>query len=265
VFRIGSILNRSVESATAGAAFIGAGRAVARFQDMETADVFMISTSDDAIEGCCRSLSGSGVLLKGDIVFHCSGSMPSTVLMPAKVAGARIAGIHPVKSFADPAMSVQTFPGTFCAVEGDPEACEALSKALERCGARIFGVTPEFKAVYHAATVFVCNYLIALMEVGLKCFEKAGLSRETATEVMQPIVRGTVDNLFRLGTVRALTGPIARGEETVVARQIEALGAWDPDIERLYKLLGRLAADLSEAQGNASPDSLQRIRELLGE
>lgn len=263
-FQIAGVLNRSVESATEAVAFIGAGNAVAGYGNLGPADAFMVSTSDDAIEGCGRELAQAGVLKEGDIVFHCSGSLPSTVLEPASQVGARIAGIHPVKSFADPTRSVETFAGTFCALEGDEAACGVLRDALARLDANVFEVNPEFKAVYHAATVFVCNYLVALMEVGYRCFEKAGLPRDTATDVMQPIVRGTVDNLFELGPVQALTGPIARGEEKVVARQSQALADWDGSIEQLYQALGQIAADLSEAQGTASSESLERIRDLLG-
>jgi len=262
-FQIGGVLNRSVESAADAVSFIGAGNAVASYEALEPADAFMVSTSDDAIEGCCRELVQAGVLKGGDTVFHCSGSMPSSVLGPAREAGARTASIHPVKSFADPARSVETFAGTFCALEGDEGACDVLRDALGKLDANVFEVDPEFKAVYHAATVFVCNYLVALMEVGYRCFEKAGLPRNSATEVMQPIVKGTVDNLFELGPVQALTGPIARGEEKVVTRQSKALADWDGSIEDLYRALGQVAADLSEAQGTASPEALGRIRDLL--
>ena len=120
---------------------------------------------------------------------------------------------------------------------------------------------PEFKTVYHAATVFVCNYLVALMEVGLRCFERADLPRETALKVIEPIVRGTVDNVFSLGPVQALTGPIARGEASVVGKQCEALGQWDEQIQRLYKDLAQVALELSAAQGNAESESLAAIKE----
>jgi predicted short-subunit dehydrogenase-like oxidoreductase (DUF2520 family) len=77
-------------------------------------------------------------------------------------------------------------------------------------------------------------------------------------------VRETVDNLVKLGPIRALTGPVARGDVSVVARQTEALGEWDPHIRDLYKALGRVALELSAAQGHADPESLAAIRAMLG-
>jgi predicted short-subunit dehydrogenase-like oxidoreductase (DUF2520 family) len=263
VFQVRSILNRSLESGRQAATFVGGGRAIQSYAEMEKADLVMISASDEAIEPCCRQLCETGLLGKGVVVFHCSGSLPSTLLEPARSQDASIASIHPVKSFADPATAADSFAGTFCAMEGDPQACQLLREALGQCGATVFPIDAQFKTIYHAATVVVCNYLVALMEVGLRCFQKAGVSRETALEVIKPMVTGTVDNVFKLGPVGALTGPIARGERSVVERQCTALGQWDPEIQRVYKSLGRIAVELAAAQGEASSAALATIKKML--
>jgi predicted short-subunit dehydrogenase-like oxidoreductase (DUF2520 family) len=262
-FDIQCILNRSAGSGQRAADFVGAGRGVAGFHDLVPSDVVMIAASDEAIESCCVGLCETGTLGPGTIVFHCSGSLPSSILSSAKRSGADIASLHPVKSFADPTRSVETFRGTFCALEGDASACRVLGDALTRCGAQTFRVRPDAKPVYHAATVFVCNYLVALMEAGLKCFEQAGLPRETALQVVEPIIRGTLENVLTMGPARALTGPIARGEPSVVQRQVRALSEWDERIAQAYRIFGELALELSETQGTADLESLERIREML--
>jgi len=263
VLRVQSVLNRSMASAQQAVDFAGSGRAADDFAQMPRADFVMISASDESIEECCRRLCGSDVLGPGAVVFHCSGSLPSSLLEPARSTGASIASIHPVNSFPDPAATVETFAGTFCAVEGDSDACEVLWDVMERCGAIPFSVQPEQKTIYHAATVFVCNYLVALMEVGLRCFEQAGVPRETAIEVIEPIARSTLDNVFEIGPAHALTGPIARGEPSIVARQCEALGEWDKTIQDIYKTLGRAAVDLSTTQASATPAALAAIKEMF--
>lgn len=263
IFRVQSILNRSPESGSQAAEFVGDGRAVDRYDRLEKADLVMISASDEAIASCCRQLCPTGLLGQGVIVFHVSGSLSSAVLEPARSLGAAVASLHPVKSFADPAAAVRSFAGTFCALEGDPQACALLRASLEPCGGIPFDVDPRFKTVYHAATVMVCNYLVALLEVGLRCFEKAGLARETAVQVIRPIVTETVNNVFELGTVKALTGPVARGDRSVVERQSEALGRWDQAIQRVYQSLGRIALEIAAAQGKADPDALAAIQNIL--
>ena len=138
-----------------------------------------------------------------------------------------------------------------------------LKPAFERIGARVTEIDARFKTVYHAASVIVCNYLTALMESGLQCYEKSGLPRDIASTMMQPLVRETVDNVFKLGTAKALTGPIARGDAAVVERQLKALNEFDPRIAEIYRALGVMAVDLSRAQGGADAAGLTALETVL--
>ena len=129
----------------------------------------------------------------------------------------------------------------------------------------MFEIEPRNKALYHAGSVVVCNYLCALLEAGMRCYAAAGVRLETAYRLMEPLVRETVDNVFRVCSVRALTGPIARGDDAVVLRELEALRGRDRHLATLYRELGRLALDLARSQGSADPRSLARIARALRE
>lgn len=138
-----------------------------------------------------------------------------------------MASVHPVKSFSDPADAAGSFDGTYCAFEGDDKALAILGPAFRAIGGEIFRIDPAYKTIYHAASVIVCNYLVALLEVGLRAYAKSGMPNNLALKTMEPMVRETVDNVFKAGTARALTGPIARGDHMVVLRRHEAfLEAW---------------------------------------
>jgi predicted short-subunit dehydrogenase-like oxidoreductase (DUF2520 family) len=180
--------------------------------------------------------------------------------MPSAVP---VASVHPLKSFADPALAARTFRGTYCAAEGDAVALAVLKRAFESAGAKVANIDPAFKIIYHAASVIVCNYLAALMEAGLRSYEKSGLDRDNALRMMEPLVRETVDNVFRLGPASALTGPIARGDHALVERQSAALAAWDGNIADLYRDLGRIAVELAQLQGKADPAALATIMSAL--
>ena len=263
LFELRDILNRSLESGESSAAFIGAGRPVARYDEMRPADLYLIAASDDAIAGCAEALAASGLIRPGTIACHLSGALPSTVLAPVRERGGEVASVHPVKSFADPSASVADFAGTWCGIEGDAQAVALLSAAFGTIGGNIFPVDPHFKTVYHAGSVLVCNYLTSLIEVGVRAYQKGGLPRETALQVMEPLVRGTLDNIFRVGTVQALTGPIARGDAAVVSGQLDALDGWDSEIALIYRALGRVALDLSRERGRASEGDLTALKEML--
>lgn len=263
VFEIRDILNRSPGSAQAAAAFVGAGRPVSSYDELRRADFYLVAAADDGIAGCAEALAKTGGVGPDTVVCHLSGALPSSVLAPVAELGAAVASVHPVKSFADPLASAESFAGTWCGMEGDAAAVALLSPAFTAIGGEIFSVDARFKTLYHAGSVLVCNYLTALIETGVRSYRKGGLSRQTALSVMEPLVRGTVENIFRVGTVQALTGPIARGDVTVVSKQLDALDDWDGEIALVYRALGRIAVELSKERGGASADDLALLREML--
>ena len=257
------VLSAEYATAEAAVAFIGSGRAVRRLPEMRPAALWLLTPPDAAIAPVAAALAASNVIRAGDIVFHCSGSQPSSLLASLAAAGARIGSVHPLKSFADPAAAVNAFAGTWCTAEGDAAAIAVLKPLFEGLGARVATLDPAGKTLYHAASVLVCNDLVALMEAGLRLYEKAGLDRATAQQMMEPLVRETLDNVFALGTVRALTGPVARGDAEVVQRQLAALKNIDPQIAAAYRALNAIALELARAQGGAPQAALDAVGQVL--
>jgi predicted short-subunit dehydrogenase-like oxidoreductase (DUF2520 family) len=239
---VADVLNRSSESAARAVSFIGAGRAVA---DMHPADLWLIGTPDHQIRAVCEQLAASGLLKDGAIVFHCSGALDSSELAAAARQGAAVASAHPVASFAEPESMLAKFAGTYCCVEGDSMAREALAAMFGAIGARVLKIDGASKIIYHAGAVFASNYLVALVEVAVQACIESGIPRVVALELLQPLVKGSMENAFKLGTAKALTGPIARGDTALVKKQYAALAAWDPAVAELYKELGLVAARLA--------------------
>ncbi len=246
VFNVCGILNNSLNSASEAADFIGAGRAVTSMKDLPPADIFQITMPDDDIENITHALLQSEILREGNIVFHCSGALPSAVFGVLQEKNVFVASIHPVKSFADSMQTIESFSGTWCGVEGDKSALEILRPAFEKLGAKLFSINIENKTLYHTGSVFACNYIPALIEAGLSCFEKAGINRNQASEILKPIIEETVENIFKSSPKDALTGPISRGDMKVVKRQQEALDQWDRDYAELYKILGKRTVALAD-------------------
>jgi len=259
------VVNRSEESANKAVEFIGAGTSHGSFDNLQQADVFLIGCQDDLIEECLNQLLLTKVVNTGNIIFHSSGSKSSAVLDKAKKPGALIASLHPVKSFANPATAINSFQHTYCGLEGDKKAVEVLTEWVEAIGGIPFGIDADNKMLYHAASVFACNYLVALEELSLKAFEQSGVERELAMKILEPIVKETADNIFTMGTANALTGPIARGDFQVVAEQLKEVEAWDKSAGQLYKRLGEICAELSEQQGSATKSSIDKIKKRLSE
>jgi len=260
---IGSVLTRSLNSAQSAVTTIGAGTPINKISDMQRAEIYLIACADDAIERCSQQLADSDVLREGDAVFHCSGAQSSLLLQACQDRGAVVASIHPIKSFANLALAIDSFAGTYCGVEGDARALAILSPLFLSIGANLLPIHAQHKTLYHAASVIASNYLVTLQEVSILTFEKAGVDREAAMAILQPIVTGTVENVFQLGTSKALTGPIARGDSSVVGSQLAAMKQWDKDLATVYQLLGKLSVPLAAKQGTANAEKLASLRRLL--
>ena len=245
VFALQDVLTRSISSAQDAVAFIGAGRALAQAADLRPAQVWMLAVGDDQIAPVCTALAASG-LLAGATVFHCSGAKASNELQAARAAGARVASVHPVRSFADPAAVAAAFDGTWCGVEGDAQALAVLSPACAAIGARQVAIDAAAKTVYHAASVFASNYLVTVLDAALRAYVAAGVPPDVARELAHPLASETLANVFKLGAPGALSGPVARGDMTTVARQHAALQDWDGPTAALYAALVTATTALAE-------------------
>ncbi|MRW85053.1 DUF2520 domain-containing protein [Pseudoduganella sp. FT26W] len=244
VFQIGQVLTRSQDSAQQAVDFIGAGSAIRACDQLQAAAVHVLAVGDDQIVPACEALARA-VPLAGSIVFHCSGALASDKLQAARDAGALVASVHPIRSFADPAAVAAQFSGTFCGIEGDAGALAVLMPALQAIGAQPVPIDAAAKTVYHAAAVFASNYLVTVLDAALRAYQAAGIPEAVARQLAQPLAAESMANVFRLGAAAALSGPIARGDLATVARQQQAVSQWDADTGALYQALVAPTTDLA--------------------
>ena len=246
------VLNRSLRNSQDACSFIGAGRAIDSYDELQPADIYLIATPDDHIEQSCHALAETGVLNSASIVFHCSGAKSAGILRAAAQCGAAVASVHPIRSFASPEQLITDFAGTFCGAEGDPRALATLDELFAAIGAKLVAIDSERKVLYHAAAVFASNYLVTLLDVAQQAYVEAGVAPDTALKLMEPLVRATVDNTFRLGPASALTGPIARGDLATVRRQQQAVTDWQSGHGDLYREFAKLTMDLAARRKTGS-------------
>lgn len=260
-FQVVEVRSNRLENAQAAVAFIGAGEPTSAASPLRQADVFMLTVPDDRIATVAACLRQADVVKPDTILFHCSGALSSRD-MPLLGTGL-VASVHPAKSFVNVEAAVQTFPGCWCACEGTPSALEVLQPAFEAIGAQTFAIEAEKKMLYHIGCVFGCNYLTALLDVARGCLENAGVPAGQSLQILQPLIEETVHNNVALGSTRALTGPIARGDAGLVEREVLRLEAECPEWAAAYRLLGKLSADIAGQGESVSPDALQLIRQSL--
>jgi predicted short-subunit dehydrogenase-like oxidoreductase (DUF2520 family) len=241
-----------VASARDGVAFLGAGDAVERYDQLQPAAVHVLAVGDDQIADACAALARA-VPLAGSVVFHCSGALASDQLQAAREAGALVASVHPIRSFADPSAVAAQFAGTFCGIEGDAGALDVLTPALTAIGAQPVPIDASAKTVYHAAAVFASNYLVTVLDAALRAYQAAGIPEPVARQMAQPLASESMANVFRLGAAAALSGPIARGDMATVERQQRAVAGWDAGSGDLYQALVAPTAALARRKHHKLP------------
>jgi predicted short-subunit dehydrogenase-like oxidoreductase (DUF2520 family) len=209
-------------------------------------EVVLLAVRDDGILGLARALAAGGQIGESHTVLHLSGVLGQEALAPLLPTRAALGSLHPLQTIADPQVAPARLSGAWAAVEGMPRAIEAAESLARSVGLRPFRVAPRVKGVYHAGAVFASNYFVVVEAVAQRLLRHAGLSDEQAWEALQPLVRGTFENLLRDGPSAALTGPVLRGDVATIARHLEALTLDDAN---LYRALGRAALEVAEKRG----------------
>lgn len=227
------------------------------------ADMIFITTPDGLIREVCESMARSGALREGQIVFHCSGSLPSTILASARDSGAFIGSLHPLQSFASIKVDGNPFESIIVAVEGDEKAVETGLMIASDLGAKGLTIKTDAKTMYHASAVVASNFLVTLVDFAYQLLEKAGIDAKDAYSVLGPLIEGTLSNIKRTDPVQALTGPVARGDSETVVDHIREIGEKTPNFLELYKILGKHTLDIARQRGNLSTATLADLGRLF--
>jgi predicted short-subunit dehydrogenase-like oxidoreductase (DUF2520 family) len=180
------------------------------------------------------------------VVLHLSGVQGQEALGPLVTSRAALGSLHPLQTIVEPERAPARLKGAWAAVEGMPRAIEAAERLAKDAGMRPFRIATKAKAIYHAGAVFASNYLVVVEAMAQRLLRHAGLSDADAWAALRPLVEGTLENLSRAEPKDALTGPVARGDTTTIARHIESLTL---DDGKLYRALGRAALELAQKRG----------------
>jgi predicted short-subunit dehydrogenase-like oxidoreductase (DUF2520 family) len=200
-----------------GRGFAGAG-----------ADAVLLCVPDGQIAGAAAAVA------PGPLVGHCSGATGLDALAPHEAFA-----LHPLMTIT---RRGGDFRGAGAAVAGSSDRALALATELARAlGMRPFEVADDDRAAYHAGAAMASNFLVALESAAQRM---AGVDRE----LLAPLVRAAVETWAELGPERALTGPIARGDEGTVARQREAVLDRTPELAPLFDALVEATRALARAR-----------------
>lgn len=262
-YPVAGVASKSLSSALRAAKEPGAPATDRPEEVTARADVVFITTPDRVIAVVAGEISRRGGFKPGQVVFHTSGAHSADEIGVARQSGALAGSFHPLQSFADIQGAINNLPGSYFALEGDEGAVSLARRVVDDLEGKCFTVTADDKPLYHAAACIASNYLVSLMYFATGLYGRFGLPREEAFAALFPLIQGTLNNISRIGPIRALTGPVERGDGPTLAGHLEALQAVGGEELDLYRRLGIYTVRVALEKGSISREQAEELRRLL--
>jgi len=209
----------------------------------------VIAAPEDAFDGIVRSLcSLPERTLRGLFCVHLSGAVSSSVLQPLRKRGTTTFSLHPIQTFPSRlpvARQIERMHGVPYAFEGPRDAVRCARRIVRNLGGKMIVIPKEGKILYHSACVFASNYPLIMLGAAERIL--AGLGSDIRIDHLRRLVEASIENALTIGSIEALTGPVARGSRSTIEAHLWALRRFDPSIAELYRQCGISAAGMARA------------------
>src|SRR2546425_9102296 len=205
--KVVAIASRKIASALRLAKRVRGARACAPKEVADRADLVFLTVPDDAIERVASSIRWRA----GSACVHCSGAADLDALKKAPADGALTGGFHPLHMFGEPGQSPDALAGCAIALAGPDALLKKLERLARSLGAKPLRLPEGGRALYHAAANFSGAFVIALVQEAIALWKKLGIAEADALAALLPLLRGTVDNVERLGAAGGPGGARAPG------------------------------------------------------
>lgn len=205
-------------------------------------NIIFITTPDGEINKVCDYIADNIGFSEKHTVIHMSGALESSILVKANEQGANIFSLHPMQSFSGDQSTGSTMENTFFTMEGTGDT-KVLLGLVEGMGNPYRKIESHNKPLYHGAACIASNYLVTLARLSTDILKEIGFTEQQSIEVIAPLMRGTLQNIEKLGVDKALTGPIVRGDIVTVKSHLDNLEALNKDI---YTKLGLATLDIAK-------------------
>ena len=188
----------------------------------DDAELVVICVPDRAIPDVASSID------PGPWVAHVSGATPLAALEPHS----KRLSVHPLQTFTLD-RGPEQLDGAWAAVTAENVEARSVGWDLaDTLGLRSFDLADDARVLYHAGAAIASNYLVTLYRAAARLFDDAG----APPEALVPLMTRTIENGFEL------TGPIARGDWSVVDAHIDVLHDAHPELEPMYRALAEATA-----------------------
>ncbi|MEM7110387.1 MAG: Rossmann-like and DUF2520 domain-containing protein [Bacteroidota bacterium] len=195
-------------------------------------DIFIISTSDDAVQEIAQEIS---LPAEDSILVHTSGSLSAGVLSYS--ATEHIGIFYPLQSFSKETQV--TFSEIPICIEGESSLSSGvLSEVGRAISKRVVSINSEQRMALHLAAVFANNFVNHFMAVSNDILKE----NELDEDLLYPLVRETLSKAAKMGARAAQTGPAKRHDFQTLDRHLEYLKN-NEELAEVYRIVSQHIVD----------------------
>nr|WP_315024861.1 Rossmann-like and DUF2520 domain-containing protein [uncultured Aminipila sp.] len=201
-------------------------------QLVQDSEMIFVTVSDDAISSVWEKLKRLSI--KEKFVCHCSGSLTSAIFLGINQYNAYGYSIHPLFAVSDKLTSYEKLKQAIFTIEGEQSGIQIMTEFIQKLGNTVVQIKAEDKIIYHAAAVFGSNLMVGLADISIQMMMDCGFSKQEAMRALEPLMTGNLNQVLKVGSEAALTGPVERNDVQTVIRHKDALNEHQKEI---YKAL----------------------------
>mgnify|MGYP000023641969 FL=1 len=223
-YNIIQIYSKSLKNAKILGSFLSCDYTDDLHQINDTADLYIFSVKDTALQECIRSVKPNKALW-----VHTAGSIPLSVFEPhAKRYGV----FYPLQTFSkNKKVNFSNIP-FFVEANSEKDTTLLTDMAL-KISQDVRVISSEQRKYIHLAAVFACNFTNHMYAISEKLLKEHGLP----FDILQPLIQETADKIKKISPVTAQTGPAVRYDENVMNKQLSLLE--DDQLKEIYRLLSK--------------------------
>ena len=247
------------EDAEVLASRIEACRIMSPQEVAQNCDLVFVTTPDSVIMDTVQALQWR----PENYVVHCSGATDVAALQKAQLDGAKIGGVHPLQTFGDPLVAMESLPGSTITIEAAEPLGAILNALADRLGCVVNRLPPGTRPLYHAAAGYTSQFINVLFQEACNMWRTWGGNDKDAVQAMMPLAQGTLAAIASGGIGEGMPGPVSRGDVISIEKHLAAIESVDPSALRLYIEMCERTVRIALECGRIDDQTAARFRSLF--
>lgn len=190
---------------------------------LKNADLHVIAVSDDSIANVLEQM-----IFSNQFVVHTAGSV-SLDVFSEHVLNCGV--LYPLQTFTkSKPVNFKRIP--FLIEANDEDNLAKLHHLAHKMSSCIYHVNSEKRLKVHLAAVIASNFSNFFFKQAENILQQQDLS----FDILEPLLRETLDKALELSPALAQTGPAVRGNKLVIEKHLTLLND-QPEIQELYRMV----------------------------